>query len=955
MNKVCLIDGSGYIFRAFYATPPLTAPDGTPINAVFGFTNMYLRLTNKINCDYNLTLFDAKRENYRNEIYPEYKANRTETPPDLIPQFGIIREAVDTLNLHYLDMEGYEADDLIATYAKLALEQGKEVIIVSADKDLMQLIRPGITFYDPMKDKMFTPEDVKEKFGVYPDKVVDVQALMGDSTDNVPGVPGIGPKTAAELINEFGSLEEVLKRAVEIKQNKRREALVENADKARISMQLVTLKDDVPVDPDFEKFACRKPEMQKVQDFVSKYDFKSLRARIENWVRQQCSKTETVTHNIVIASEARRPQSWQGQAQSAQAEPYGDIEQCEYKSNLIMDPIQIPKKYYLIQDEVSLKKLADKITRTRRFSFDTETTGFNPVFDDIVGISISPNEGEAYYIPLKHKSEPQGETGDLFSTPAKQIKQLSAETIKQHLGPLFSSKSILKIGHNIKFDMHFMAKVLGSETKIFPIEDTALISYDLDSSEHGHSLDELAATFLDYQTIKYEDVCGSGKNKIRFDEVDLEKALDYAAEDADITLRLYNIFKPRIIKECKATVYDVIDKPLIYSLLEMEQNGIMVDKQKLKDLSIEFEENLKKIEQEIYQIAGTKFNLGSPKQIGEILFDRLGLKGKKTASGNMQTGAGVLEKLAEEHELPRKILDWRTFAKLKSTYTDSLSDLLDKNDRVHTTYNQVGVNTGRLASSTPNLQNIPIRSPEGRKIRNCFVAPPGYQLVSADYSQVELRLMAQIANVRGLQEAFAQGIDIHTSTASKVFGVSESEVTSDLRRDAKSINFGIVYGISPYGLAKQLDIPADQAKLYIDNYFKQFPEIKTFMENTIEFARKYGYVQTPMGRKIAINGIQDQNKRVSGFAERAAINAPLQGGAADVIKLAMSTVFKTLKEEGFKSKMLLQVHDELVFECPDNEVEKLSKMLKEKMENVVQYCTPLIVEVGTGTNWTDAH
>jgi DNA polymerase-1 len=503
--------------------------------------------------------------------------------------------------------------------------------------------------------------------------------------------------------------------------------------------------------------------------------------------------------------------------------------------------------------------------------------------------------------------------------------------------------------------MHFMAKALGSDAEIFPIEDTSVMSYDLDSIEHGHSLDELAEIFLDYKTIKYEEVCGSGKNKILFSEVDVEKALDYAAEDADITLRLYNVLKPRILAEKKSFIYDGIDKPLIYSMKEMEENGILVDAKQLKILSTEFEKNLKDLETEIFQMAGEEFNLGSPKQIGEILYNKLDLKGKKTAGGNFQTGADVLEKMAEEHELPRKILEWRAFAKLKSTYTDSLLNLLDKNSRVHTTFNQIGTSTGRLASSTPNLQNIPIRSEEGKKIRTCFVAPQGSKIVSADYSQVELRLMAHVADVKALKEAFANGVDIHTATASKVFGVPEKDVTSNQRRDAKAINFGIIYGISQYGLAKNINTSADVAKQYIDNYFAQMPEIKNFMESTIDFGRKHGYVLTPMGRKIAVGGINDQNKRMASFAERAAINAPLQGGAADVIKLAMNAVFKALKDGNYKARMLLQVHDELVFECPDDEVAKLSEMIKDKMENVVDYAVPLTVEVGSGQNWTEAH
>lgn len=917
-KKVCLVDGSGYIFRAFYALPPMTSPDGLPVNAVLGFTNMFLRLTQKIACDYCLVLFDAKRENFRNQIFPDYKATRKETPEELVPQFPIIREATDALNLNHLEMEGYEADDLIATYAQKALEAGMEVVVVSADKDLMQLIRPGVEYYDPMKDKFFGPEDVKEKFGVYPDRVIDVQALAGDSTDNVPGVPGIGLKTAAQLVNDFGSLSEILARAGEIKQEKRRQTLLDNQDKARISLQLVTLKNDVPVAQEITDFHCRCPEREQLMDLINKYGFSSLRSRAEKWLTERCS---TMSRNI------------------------DDL------ATKITLPL-VEKHYELILDESGLQRWVSKIQAARLFAFDTETTGLNPNFERIVGMSLSVAPGEACYIPLHHRS---AQKADLFSEP-QELNQLSTEVVAKYLRPLFASRSILKIGHNIKFDLHFMAQVLGAKAQVSPFEDTAVLSYDLDSSEHGHGLDELAQKFLDYQTIKYEAVTGSGKDKISFDLVPFDQALDYAAEDADITLRLYQTFKPRLLSEHRTAVYELYDRPLIPILKDMEQAGIMVDAEALRRLRGEFELKLQDYEKEIFQIAGEEFNIGSPKQIGEILFGRQGLKGKKTASGAWQTGADVLEQLAENgSELAAKILDWRGFSKLKSTYTDALLDLLDADSRIHTTYNQTVVNTGRLASNNPNLQNIPIRSEEGKKIRQCFIARPGYKLISSDYSQVELRLLASVANVEGLKKAFSDGVDVHTATASKVFGVPYNEVDSNLRRHAKAINFGIVYGISQYGLAKQIDVSPEAAKAYIDAYFAQMPEIKLYMAQTIAFAHKYGYVLTPFGRKCSIMGINDQNKRLANNAERAAINAPIQGGAADIIKLAMIQMPEKLKAAGLKTRMLLQVHDELVFEAPDDEVAAATQIIKETMEKVVDFDVPFAAEVGVGQNWTEAH
>lgn len=929
-KKICLVDGSGYIFRAFYALPPMTSPEGTPVNAVYGFTNMFMKLTNTIESDYTLVLFDAKRANFRNEIYEDYKANRQDTPDDLKPQFEIIREAVTALNLNHLEMEGYEADDLIATFAKLAQDQDIDVVIVSADKDLMQLVRTGVELYDPMKDLYFNDEAVKERFGVYPNRVVDVQALMGDSSDNIPGVPSIGPKTASLLINEFGDLENLLANLDKIPQVKRREALEENIEKARISYQLATLKTDVPVDENLSAFSCKPPSLDEATSFIDKYAMRSLRTRVERWVETQCKF---------------------GNGSKA-----CDIAQSTVQADIVIKK-EIVKKYELVQDERTLQKWVSMIMEKRAFAFDTETTGFDPIFDKIVGISISTEDGVACYIPLAHGDTDEQEQEDLFAIPVKSsnIRQLSFDVVKKYLRPIFASKSILKIGHNIKFDMHFISQVLGDDFEIEPVEDTAVLSYVINSSEHGHGMDELSEKYLEHKMISFEDVCGKGKAKITFDKVDLDKALEYAAEDADITLRLYKILKKDLVDSKNVNVYETFDRPLISVLKEIEQNGILVDVEHLKSLKKEFEANLQDLEKEIYEIAGEEFNLASPKQVGEILYNKIGLKGKKTQKGSLQTGAEVLEKMAEEHELPAKILEWRSFAKLISTYTDSLMDLVDGKNRVHTNYNQTFVNTGRLSSNNPNLQNIPVRSVEGKRIRSCFVAKEGHKLVAADYSQVELRLMAVVAGVKALKDAFVNGVDIHTATASQVFNVPVEEMTSDLRRDAKAINFGIIYGISQYGLAKQLGISPEDAKRYIDSYFTKFPEIKTYMETVVLDAKEKNYVETLFGRKISVLGINDQNKRVSSFAERAAINAPLQGGAADIIKLAMVRISKKLKEDGYKSKMLLQVHDELVFEAPTDEVEKLSKMIKFEMENIVSFDVDFVAEVGVGNTWEEAH
>ena len=910
-KRICLIDGSGYIFRAFYALPPMTSPDGAPVNAVYGFTNMFLRLTQRLHCDYCLVLFDAKRQNYRNNIFAAYKATRKEIPEDLIPQFAIIREALDALNINYLDMEGFEADDLIATYAEQGLSKGYEVTVISADKDLMQLIRPDVEFFDPIKDKFFTPEDVKEKFGVYPERVIDVQALAGDSTDNIPGVPGIGLKTAAELINTFGSLEEVLTRAAEIKQNKRRETILNNIEQARISLQLVTLKKDVPVVHGIEEYPCRTPQKDKVLNFVEQYGFNSIKPRIEKWVAEQCQDHQPAA--------------------------------------------EIIKDYTLITSVTQLQTFCQNIEQSRKFAFNVTTSGNNPQFDKIIGFALADSIGHACYVPLKQNTAPDT-AFDLFSAPITATSQLDFAQVKPILLPLMSDKSILKISHDAKFNIHFIKKVLGDDATCQPLDDTAVLSYVLDSSESKHTLPELAATFLDYSATNLEDILGSGKNKRAIDTVSATELLPYAAETADLTLRLHELFRRRLIKEKQISVYEDLDRPLIPILQDMESRGIMVDAPKLQTVKQELSKQMSDCEQRIYQLAGKEFNLGSPKQVGEVLFENTGIKGKKTASGAWQTGADVLEDLAADgNTMAAEILNWRAVSKLRSTYTDALLNQLDKDSRLHTTFSQIVVNTGRLASSNPNLQNIPVRSLEGKKIRACFVAKKGCKLISCDYSQVELRLLAVVADVQGLKQAFWEGKDIHAATAAKVFDVPLEEVTPDLRRHAKAINFGIVYGISQFGLAKQIGVSPAEAKKYIDAYFAQMPEIKKYMDETIAFAKKHGYVTTPFGRKCPIYGITDKNKRLVQNAERAAINAPIQGGAADIIKMAMQQVYHNLQQGGFKTKMLLQVHDELIFEAPENEVEQVSEMIKQTMQNVVNYDVPFIAELGAGDDWTAAH
>lgn len=933
-EKVCLIDGSGYIFRAFFASPQMTNPEGLPVNAVYGFLNMFLSLTANIKCDYCLVLFDAKRQNFRNEFFPEYKATRPELPPELKPQFDLIHEAVEALNLRWLQMEGYEADDLIATYADLALKDGKDVTVVSADKDLMQLIRPGVEFYDGMKNRFFTPEDVKEKFGVYPDRVTDVQALAGDSTDNIPGIPGIGLKTAAELVNMFGSLEGVLEHAAEIKQNKRRELVMAHKEDALISQKLVTLKPDVPVELPLKDLRCMAPHQDVLISLLDRHAFKSLKNKALNWLKQRC----------------------------------GDLP--EEPAATAYKPV-----YTLIQTPAELDALAAAVRAENAFAFGVHTAG-----EKFFGLSVSLKNARAFYIPISVPAPaaaipgdlfapaatsddlfaPAATSGDLFSNnrsepaaPGLPLSAITLSELKEFIRSLFADASVLKISLNLKDNLHRLEEALQTKLSPFPYDDVAIMSYDLNSSAVTHTLPALAAEFLETPLKS----AAPEYKKTDFSLMPAADALHFFAEEADYTYRLYSLFAPRLLPEKKLFVYEGIDRPLSAVLCDMERAGIMLDTLRLKRLDSQFDEEMRKISQEIYQLAGEEFNLSSPKQIGEILYTKFGLKGKKHTSGSLNTSAEVLEQMAEEHELPRKILDWRQYQKLKSTYTAALLALMDKNHRIHTTYSQISVNTGRLSSLNPNLQNIPIRTPIGRELRECFIARPGCKLIAADYSQVELRLLATIADVKFLQEAFREGVDIHRKTAAQVFGIPYDEVDAGHRRRAKAINFGIVYGISAFGLSKEIETSPAEAQRYIDAYFANMPEVKAYMDATINFARQNGYVLTPFNRKITIFGIQDNNKRLASFAERAAINAPIQGGAADIIKLAMNKIAASLAETGLKTRMLLQVHDELVFEAPLDEVETATALIKREMENIagIDLKVPLIADVGIGDNWGKAH
>jgi len=923
-KKVVLIDGSGYIYRAFYALPPMTRSDGVPVNAVYGFCAMLMKLIKEMPADYLAVMFDASRQTFRMDIFPDYKGTRKETPEELIPQFPLLRLAVDAFGIAQAEMEGYEADDLLATYARLAHQEEAEVTIVSADKDLMQLVGSGVTIYDPMKQRVVEAEQVMEKFGVTPDKVVDVQALAGDTSDNVPGVRGIGIKTAAALINEYGTLENLLDNVSSIKQNKRREVLTADADLARMSKKLVTLNAFAPVEKSLDDFKLIPPDVAKTKTFFEQMGFKSLIGKLDSFhIASPEEKNET---SPAVSALPAVP--------------------------------KVEKRYALIQDARELEKQL-KIAEEKGFlAIDTETDSLSVADAQMVGFSFCYEEGKAFYVPLRHK--PLHPQTDLFGNEngGQELKKIPLKEALALLKPVLENLGVLKIGHNIKFDWHVFANEY-DDLNLSPIDDTMVLSYDLDGAAHLHNMDDLAALFLDYTTIKYRDVCGTGRAKITFDRIDLAAALDYAAEDADITLRLWHFFKKRLENEKLVSLYELFDRPCVSVLYHMEREGIKVCREELKKLSTSFGEKLKVLEKKIYNEAAEEFNLNSPAQLGKILFEKLnlpkGVKNKKT--GFWGTDAAVLEELADDgFQIARDILEYRQFSKLKSTYTDALQEQINpKTGRVHTTFMQTVASTGRLSSNDPNLQNIPIRQEEGRAIRRAFIAEPGKLLLSADYSQIELRLMAHVADVHALKDAFASGADIHAATASQIFGVPVEGMDPMIRRRAKAINFGIIYGISAFGLARQLGIERKEAQEYINAYFAKYPEIRTYMEETVYFARANGFVMTPFGRKCSIGSINDRNAARRQFAERAAINAPIQGGAADIIKKAMLRMPLALKEADLSAKLLLQVHDELILEMPEEEAEKTAQVVKDVMENVFTLSVPLVAEVGVAGNWADAH
>jgi len=890
----------------------MTRPDGTPVNAVYGFTTMLMKLIDETDADHIAVVFDTARRTFRNDIYTDYKANRPPPPEELIPQFALVREATQALGVASVEMEGFEADDLIATYTRQAREAGADVTIVSSDKDLMQLVGDGVTMLDAMKNREIGAAEVVEKFGVGPDKVIEVQALAGDSSDNVPGVPGIGVKTAAQLITEYGDVDTLLARAGEIKQPKRREALIENAEDARISRQLVTLRDDVPAPMPLEAFAVTQPDDKVLLAFLKQQAFKSLLARIE-------SRSDVTP------------------AADAEAEAHG---------------------YELVQDAAALSRWVDEAMALGVVAVDTETTSLDAMRADLVGVSLATAPGRACYIPVGHRGTQgqgslglDGSAGDAGDAP----DQIPLDAALAVLKPLLEDPAVLKVGQNIKYDMEVLARY---GIAVAPTDDTMLLSYVLEGGLHGHGMDELATLHLGIETIKFADVAGSGKAQVTFDQVPIEKARDYAAEDADVTLRLHHALKPRLVGEHMVSVYETIERPLVGVLAAMERQGILVDAAALKALSSDFTRRLGDLEDEIHGLAGRAFNVGSPKQLGEILFDEMGLAGgKKGKTGAYATGADVLEGLAAEgHDLPARVLDWRQLAKLKSTYADALIEQINpETGRVHTSYSQAVAATGRLASSDPNLQNIPVRTEEGRKIRRAFVAEDGWTLLSADYSQIELRLLAHVADIGALKEAFLEGLDIHAMTAAQVFNVPVDGMDPMVRRKAKAINFGIIYGISAFGLARQLGVPKSEAGAYIDAYFARYPGIRDYMDSAKSKARERGYVTTLFGRKCHIRGINDKNPQMRGFAERVAINAPIQGGAADIIKRAMLRVPGALVDAGLQARMLLQVHDELVFEVPQSEIEETSTAVAEVMASAARLDVPLVVDTGTGETWDEAH
>jgi len=912
-----LIDGSGYIFRAYYALPPLSRKsDGLPTGAVSGFCSMLFKLLEDSRSDDSIhrpthfaVIFDSARRNFRNDIYSEYKANRSEAPEDLAPQFEYIRKSVEAFNLPSIELSNYEADDLIATYTKQIIKVGAKVTVISSDKDLMQLVSDKVRLYDPMKSKVLGEKEVVEKFGVKPDQVIDVQSLAGDSSDNIPGVPGIGIKTASELINKYKTLDVLLKKADEIPQNKRRETLLANKDKALLSRQLVTLKDDVPVKDKLSSFLLKEVQKEKLYDFLRKMEFNKLLSRAISFYGETGKKKSELNTTKTQSSKINT------------------------------------KAYEGIINEKSLDKWLKILNEQSVIAVDTETSSLNPLEADLIGVSFSYAPNKACYIPLAHKN----------------IKSLKKKLVLEKIKPILEDPSIKKVGQNIKFDF-IVLKQNGIEVN--PIEDTMLISYALDAGSNRHNLDTLSEIHLEHKTISYKELVGTGKNKLNFSDIELDKATEYAAEDADVTLRLYNHLKSKLNEEKLNKVYESFEKPMVQLLSKMEFNGIKVDDLYLKKLSKKFEDKIRKIEKEIYSIAGKEFNIGSPKQLGEIIYNELKIaKLKKTKKGSLATNANILEDLAlTEHKFPKLILEWRQISKLKNTYSDALQDHISKKTkRVHTSFLLAATNTGRLASSDPNLQNIPIKSEEGREIRKAFIADKKNILISADYNQIEMRILADIADVKELKRAFKNNEDVHCLTASQVFNVPINKVNDDLRRKAKTINFGIIYGITQYGLAKQISVSNQEALDFINSYFKNFPEIKDYMSSTISICRKQGYVSNIFGRRIHLRGINDKNFNIRSFQERAAINAPIQGSAADIVRLAMIKINKLIEnDKKLQTKMLLQIHDELIFECLEKDAMYIKKTIKEAMISISNseyhmFSIPLDVHVNSGYNWGEIH
>tara|TARA_A100001015_G_scaffold108751_1_gene120635 strand:+ start:2180 stop:4945 length:2766 start_codon:yes stop_codon:yes gene_type:complete len=910
-----LVDGSGYIFRAYYALPPLSRKsDGLPTGAVSGFCSMLFKLLEDVRSDdsenkpsHFAVIFDSARKNFRNEIYSEYKANRAEAPDDLAPQFEYIRKSVEAFNLPSIELLNYEADDLIATYSKKIIDAGAKVTVISSDKDLMQLVSTKIRLFDPMKSKVIGEKEVEEKFGVKPKQVIDVQSLAGDSSDNIPGVPGIGVKTAAELINKYKDLDTLLDKASEIKQNKRRETLIANKDKALLSKKLVTLKDDVPIKNDPNEFLIKEIDKDKLYTFLRDMEFNRLLSQAISFYGEPGEKKFSLENKSTIGTK---------------------ISTKQYKKIIL---------------EKDLDKLIKDLNTKGIISVDTETSSLNPQEAELIGISVSYAPNKSFYIPVGHKKN----------------KCLSKDLVIKKMKPILEDPSIKKVGQNIKYDYIIFKK---SGIELTSIEDTMLLSYTLDAGNNRHNMDTLSELHLGHKTISYKDLVGTGKKQLKFSEVDLDKATEYAAEDADITLRLYQILSERVEKEKLNKIYEIFEKPMIKILSKLETCGVKVDDNYLKVLSKKFEARLIKIEKEIYKISGKEFNIGSPKQLGEIIYNDLKIaKLKKTKKGSLATSAKILEDLAlTGHRFPNLVLEWRQVSKLKSTYTDALQEHINKDtNRVHTSFLLAATNTGRLASSDPNLQNIPIKTFDGKEIRKAFVAEKDNILISADYNQIEMRILADMADVKELKKAFKENQDIHNLTASQVFNLPINKVSEDQRRKAKTINFGIIYGITQYGLAKQISVSNDDAQQFINSYFKKFPEIKDYMQTTVKICRKQGFVTNIFGRRIHLRGINDKNFSVRSFQERAAINAPIQGSAADIIRLAMIKIDNTLGQNKM-AKMLLQIHDELIFECSRKDENKVKKLIKDAMVSVSSsehhmFSIPLEVSINSGNNWGEAH